>query len=483
MTSPLAGYSRLDASAIAGLVRGREVSATEVVEAALDAMERLDGTLAAFCTPTPDMARAAAQELDRRLAGGAEAGPLAGVPVAVKDLILTAGVRTTSGSALYADFVPRDDDIVVERLKAADAIIIGKTNVSEFGFGAHGRNALFPLTRNPWDTRLTPGGSSAGSGAAVAAGICPVALGSDGGGSVRIPAAFNALVGIKASMGRVPLWPGCRDETLPGVSGWESIEHIGPLARTVADAALMLDVVAGPDPRDRHSLPSEGLRYSDAAHGELPKGLVAAYCPVWDGVPVDPRVRALTDEAIKSLEVALGCRVVEASPPFEGMLETFRATVAMETDLVGLRALATGREGDLSPGVRNFLERHWSAEDFTNAVVRRKAAVNAMARFMSRYDFLVTPTLPILPFPADAEGPAEIDGVPVTVPDSWSPYCYPANLTGQPAISLPAGFTEDGLPVGLQLIGRHLGDHRLITAAAAFERARPWNHRRPPLSA
>ena len=176
--------------------------------------------------------------------------------MAVKDLIFTRGIRTTGGSPLYADFVPEEDDVTVERLRAAGAVILGKTNVSEFGYGGVGHNPLFPTTRNPWNPRLTPGGSSAGSAVAVATGMAPLALGSDGGGSIRIPAAFCGIVGIKASMGRVPLHPGCRDERYPGFSGWESVEHIGPLARTVRDAALMLRVIAGPDPRDRLSLPA-----------------------------------------------------------------------------------------------------------------------------------------------------------------------------------------------------------------------------------
>ncbi len=178
-------------------------------------------------------------------------GRLAGAPVAIKDLVLTKGLRTTFGSRLYADYIPEHDDIVVERLRAADAIVIGKSNATEFGFGAHGNNPLFPTTRNPWDLARGPGGSSAGSAAAVAAGVCALSIGSDGGGSIRIPASLCGLVGVKASMGRAPLWPGCRDETLPGVSGWESIEHVGPITRSVADAALMLSVIAGPDRRDR----------------------------------------------------------------------------------------------------------------------------------------------------------------------------------------------------------------------------------------
>jgi len=203
------------------------------------------------------------------------------VPVAIKDLLFTKGLRTTFGSRLYADFVPEHDDIVVERLKAAGAIVIGKTNVAEFGYSAVGHNPLLPTTRNPWNLDVTPGGSSAGSAAAVAAGVCPLAVGSDDGGSVRLPAGFTGLFGIKASMGRVPVWPGCRDPQWPGASGWESIEHIGPMTRTVADAALMLAVMAGPDARDRWSLPADGLDWQAAARPVERLGLKAAPWTRW----------------------------------------------------------------------------------------------------------------------------------------------------------------------------------------------------------
>ena len=265
-----------DAATLVHLVRERKVSPVETVAAAAAASERLDPVLNAFCTTAIEQALESARQLEDRIMRGEDPGPLCGVPVGIKDLILTKGIRTTFGSHLYSDFVPAVDDIAVERLRAAGAIILGKTNAAEFGYGGFGHNPLFPTTRNPWDIALTPGGSSAGSAAAVAAGICPVALGSDGGGSVRLPAAFSGLVGIKPTMGRMPLWPGCRDETLPGVSGWESIEHYGPLARTVADAALFLEATAGPDTRDRHSLPDEGVRWRDAADAWLPQRLCIA---------------------------------------------------------------------------------------------------------------------------------------------------------------------------------------------------------------
>ncbi|MCB1487671.1 MAG: amidase [Bauldia sp.] len=471
----------LDAVTLAGLVRERSVSPVETTAAALGAMEELDPTLHAFCTPAPEQALAAARALEARILAGEDPGPLAGVPVGIKDLVLARGIRTTFGSRLYGDFVPEVDDVAVERLRAAGAIVLGKTNAAEFGYGGIGHNPLFPTTRNPWDLARTPGGSSAGSAAAVAAGICPVALGSDGGGSVRLPAAFTGLVGIKPTMGRIPLWPGCRDETLPGASGWESIEHYGPLARTVADAALFLSVVAGPDPRDRFSLPDEGVGWNDAVTEPPPPSLRIAWCPRWADLPVEPEVAALGEAAAHRLAEGIGATIETTASPFGDLIDADRAIIALETDLSGMRLLAAGREADLSPSVRSLLARSWSADEFTDAVTARKGAVNAMIRFMADYDLLLTPTAPLAAFPIDRDGPGEIDGVAVA-DDAWSPCLYPANLTGQPAASVPAGWTEAGLPVGLQIVARRLDDRLVLQACAAFERLMPWQDRHPPIS-
>jgi len=471
----------LDAVTLASLVRRRKVSPVETVAAAAAALERLDPFLHAFCTPAIEQALAAARHLENHIIRGEDVGPLCGVPVGIKDLVLTKGIRTTFGSQLYSDFVPDVDDVAVERLRAAGAIILGKTNAAEFGYGGFGHNPVFPTTRNPWNTALTPGGSSAGSAAAVAAGICPVALGSDGGGSVRLPAAFSGLVGIKPTMGRIPLWPGCRDETLPGVSGWESIEHYGPLARSVADAALFLAATAGPDRRDRHSLPDEGVRWRDAADAPLPEGLTIAWCPRWAGLPVDREVLALTATAARRFEQDLGCTVEETASPAGDLAESVRAIVALETDITGLRRLARGREHLLSPSLGALLGRKWTAEEFTDAITSRKALVNATARFMERFDLILTPTVPAAPFAIDRAGPGMVDGTAVE-DDAWTPSLYPANLTGQPAASVPAGWTVKGLPVGLQIIGRRLDDRLVLSAAAAFERIQPWKHRHPRVS-
>ena len=272
-------YAQLTGVDIAGRVGTRQISARKITTAALEALDAAEPRIHAFAALARDQAMLAAAAVDAKIARGEGAGPLAGVPVAIKDLLLTKGLRTTFGSRLYADYVPDDDDIVVERLKRAGAIVIGKSNASEFGFGAHGNNLLFEITRNQWDLSKTPGGSSAGSAAAVTARVCPLAIGSDGGGSIRIPAAFTGLFSMKASMGRLPLWPGCRDETLPGASGWESIEHFGPITRNVADAALMLSVIAGPDPRDRLSLPAGDVDWLAADLIPPARGLRVLYWP------------------------------------------------------------------------------------------------------------------------------------------------------------------------------------------------------------
>jgi aspartyl-tRNA(Asn)/glutamyl-tRNA(Gln) amidotransferase subunit A len=472
---------RMDAVTLAKHIRSKKLSPVEVIDAVLARMEKLEPILHAFCTPTPELARKTAKKIEKDIMAGKPVGPLAGVPVSIKDLVCTKGIKTVSGSWAYADFVPDEDDVVVERLKDAGAVILGKTNVPEFGYSGVGHNPVFPTTRNPWNTNLTPGGSSAGSGAAVASGMGPFAIGSDGGGSVRIPSAHSGLYGMKASMGRVPLYPGVKDERYPGVSSWESLEHIGPMARTVADAALMLSVIAGPDDRDRHTLPKEeGFDWMKSLKGDL-KGLKVAYTLDWGGyAPVDKRVRKIVTDAVKVFERDLGCKVEEANPGWSNPYEAFWGMVARETDLRGMRAMEKKLGEKMTPHVRDFLKTEWTAEQFTDAMVQRKAVNNKTWRFMRKYDLLLTPTLAVPPFEVGIQGPTVIDGKEVE-PFEWLHFTYPFNLTGQPAATAPAGWTDDGLPVGLQIIGRHLGDAMVLRASACFEAARPWKHRWPPL--
>jgi aspartyl-tRNA(Asn)/glutamyl-tRNA(Gln) amidotransferase subunit A len=434
---------RMDAVALAAKVRKRELSATEVTEAVLGRMDKLEPHIHAFCTRTPELARKIAADIDKKIKAGDDPGPLAGVPVGIKDLVCTEGVVTASGSFAYKDFVPDEDDVVVERLKEAGAVIIGKTNVPEFGYSGVGHNPVFETTRNPWNLELTPGGSSAGSGAAVAAGVGPFAVGSDGGGSVRIPSAHSGIVGVKASMGRVPLYPGTKDERYPGVSSWESLEHIGPMSRTVADSALMLSVISGPDSRDRYSLPKADFDWMGVLKGGI-EGLKVAYSPDWGYAPVDPEVRRVVGEAVKVFERDLGCIVEEAHPGFEDPYGAFWAIVAMETDLRGMREIVAKHGHHMTPHLVDFIMRPWTAEDFTSALMTRKAVVNKMWRFMRKYDLLLTPTLAVPPFAVHIQGPEKIDGQ-IVHPFRLLNFTFPLNFTGQPAASVLAAFTKDRL--------------------------------------
>jgi aspartyl-tRNA(Asn)/glutamyl-tRNA(Gln) amidotransferase subunit A len=471
---------RMDAVTMAAQIRSKKLSPVEVVDAIFSRMEKLEPSLHAFCTPTPELARETAKQIEKKIMAGEAVGPLAGVPYGVKDLICTKGIKTASGSWAYSDFVPDEDDVVVERMRDAGAIILGKTNVPEFGYSGVGHNPVFPTSRNPWNTDLTPGGSSAGSGAAVASGMGPFALGSDGGGSVRIPASFCGLFGMKASMGRVPLYPGVKDERYPGVSSWEALEHIGPMSRTVADSALMLSVIAGPDDRDNRTLPlQKDFDWMESLKGNL-KGLRVAFSPDWGYAAVDPRVKKIVEDAVKVFERDLGCIVEVASPGWDNPFEAFWGMVVRETDLKGMRAMAEKLGDKMSPHLAQLLATEFTAEQLTDAMVVRKHVNNKMWRFMRNYDLLLTPTLAVPPFEVGIQGPTVIDGREVANTE-WLHFTFPMNLTGQPAATVPAGWTAEGLPVGLQITGRHLDDALVLRASAAFEQAQPWKHLWPSM--
>ena len=466
-TSPLA----LDLTELAAALRARRWSALAVTEAALARIAALDWELHAFCALDADAARAQAEAVDARLAKGEAVGPLAGVPVAVKDLICTRDLPTTFGSRLYKGFVSDEEDVVVERLRDAGAVVIGKTNTSEFGYGAVGHNPLFPTTRNPWNLALTPGGSSAGSAVAVVSRIVPLALGSDGGGSVRIPASLSGVFGIKPSWGRVPAYPGCRDERFPGASSWESLEHIGPLTRHTADAALALSVMCGPTPRDRHSLPAESADWAVPPPASL-RGRRVAYTVDMGHAVVDAEVREAVERAALRLKAVLDLPVQCAHPPIGNTQAMFETLVALDTDRAGLRAMAARQGIELTGWLASLCERAWTADEFSAALMERKRLVNLTWRFMEGVDFLLTPTTAAPAFPIGLDGPPEIDGHPVP-PTAWIAFSALANLTGLPAASVPIGFTRDGRPIGLQIMGRHLDDRGVLALAAVVEQLFP----------
>lgn len=455
-------YAAMSAQQIAKAVGAGDLSPTEIARAALDRLNEVDPQLHAFIHVAEDVHMQAAR-LEQRLAAGEPPGPLAGVPVAIKDLLPTKDMPTSFGSQLYEGYRSEVDEISVARLRGAGAILLGKTNCSEFGYGGFGHNPVFATTRNPYDPSLTSGGSSAGSAVAVATGICPVALGSDGGGSVRLPAAFTGIVGVKASMGRVPLWPGCRDPETAGASGWESVEHVGPLARTVEDAALVLSVICGPDPRDRFSIPTADVDWLRTLDMPMPTNLRIAYCVTWAGIPVDRDIERTVRAAAERLCDALGVDLAEVAAP-DVPLDVYRAVVVTDTDLVGLRQEVDRRGCVVSAGLHNVLNTEVTTNMMQAARFGRMRAVNAMVRLMQEFDLLLTPTTACMPFALDRDGPGEINGQPVA-DDAWSPALFPMNLTGQPAVSIPAGVAGRGLPVGLQIVGRHLDDALVLRAA------------------
>ena len=454
---------------IAALVRDKQLSPVELTTALLARIEALDPRVNAFCLVTADLARAAAREAEIAVMKREPLGALHGVPVSLKDVLYTRGVRTTGGSRLFADLVPEEDTVAVGRLKAAGAVILGKTNTSEFGHKALTDNPLFGVTRNPWDLTRTPGGSSGGAAAAVASGLGPVALGTDGGGSVRIPAGFCGLVGVKPSFGRVP--------QTPGFPGWDHIGTTGPLARTVRDAAAVLDVIAGGDDRDRTSLPREPGSYLQACDQDV-RGLHVAWTPDLGYAAVDERVLEICGNAAAEFE-GLGCHVEVVNPGWESPEEAFATIVAAQFYAAWADALPA-READLDASLVRLIRRGGAvtAREYLTAMTKVGAYWQEVHIFLARFDLLLTPTAAVPPFPLGTGVPREIAGQEVSRL-GWMPFTYPFNLTGQPAASVPAGWTEDGVPVGLQIVGRRHADRTVLAAAAAFEAACPWRDRRP----
>ncbi|MGN6872934.1 MAG: amidase [Solirubrobacteraceae bacterium] len=462
------GESALDAYAMAAAIRNREVSPVELVEACLARVEERDGDINAFTVVLAEQARVVARDIERRLRAGELVGPLAGVPVAIKDHIWLAGELATNGSRSMADFRPAEDAVPVARLKASGAIILGKTNNPEFCYRAFTANEVFGVTRNPWNLARTPGGSSGGSGACVAAGMVPVALGTDGGGSVRIPAAFCGVVGLKGTFGLVP--------KLPGFRGWPTLSVDGPLTRSVRDAALALEVMAGPHPADDLSYPSPARSYLSAATEERDlSSLHVAWSVDLGFAPVEDDVRRRFHEAVERI-AGTGVELVEAHPPP-------RDPVALWNTIATIEGHAS--EGALLERSPELIERETAkiirsgaahtARDYLDAQNDRATYTREWLEFFTDHDLLITPMMQLTAFEIGIAGPAEVDGVPVDpFFDDWCHLCYPPNLTGQPAISLPNGFGDDGLPVGLQVIGRRFEESTLLSLAGAWERLVPW---------
>ena len=456
----------LSAIDLADLIRRKQVSPVEVVEAILDRIERLNPRLNAYCTVTADAARTAARAAEAAVLRGDPHGPLCGVPFSVKDLVITRGVRTAFGSRIYEHHIPDEDAPVVERLRTAGAIMVGKTTTPEFGWKGATDSPLTGISRNPWDLTKTPGGSSGGAAAAVAAGLAPLAVGTDGGGSIRIPASFCGVFGFKPTCGLVPVYPTPNTGTL---------SHVGPMTRSVRDAALMLQVLAGPDDRDPLSFPATGIDFTGGLDDGI-RGLRVAWSPTFGYAKVAPEVRVLAEAAARRFQ-DLGSQVEEVERVFADpdpiWAPLFYAGVAAR--LAPFRAEWRDR---IDPGLLEVVEEgnRLSGIELSQASFARAAFYQEVRRFFQSYDLLLSPTLAVPPFAAGMERPPDY---PVGSRLSWVAFTYPFNLTGHPAATVPCGFTADDLPIGLQIVGRRLQDGLVLRASAAFEAAQPWAGRRP----
>jgi aspartyl-tRNA(Asn)/glutamyl-tRNA(Gln) amidotransferase subunit A len=459
------------ATELGRLIRTKAVSPVEVARATLARIERLDPALNAFATLTPERALAEARRAEDAVMRGGPLGPLAGVPYSIKDLTLTRGVRTASGSHIFADRVPDAEPPFVTRLAEAGGIFLGKTTTPEFGWKGTGDSPLTGSTRNPWDRRLTSGGSSAGAAAAAAAGFGPLHQGSDGAGSIRIPSAFCGVYGLKPSFGRVPNWP---------LSNNDYVSHIGPITRTVADAALMLSVMAGPHDLDRTSLPDRPADYVGRLR-EGVRGRRFAFSPALGGQRVDPEVATVVAAAARAFEEAGGIVEEVADPGFADLHEVIRGLWSAHEAGMYARYLSRWRDR-MDPGLVACIEDGTRLDllRYLELRERKNAFWDTVRPLFERYDFLLTPTLSVAAFEVGRINPPHW---PQHAWDwiAWAEFCYPFNFTQQPAASCPAGFTPAGLPVGLQIVGRRHADLDVLQASAAFEEVRPWAGARPPL--
>ncbi len=461
----------LSATELRRRLQSKEVSARDVIASHLARIERANPALNAIVTLHAEEAIAAALRADEAHARGESLGLLHGLPVAHKDSFLTCGMRTTFGSPIYAQFIPNHNSIVVERQKRAGAITLGKTNMPEFGAGSQTFNTVFGATRNPYDASKTCGGSSGGAAVALAAGMVALADGSDLGGSLRNPANFCNVVGLRPSIGRVPQWP--------SQDVWQTLTVSGPMARSVEDVALFLDVLAGPDARDPISLPKDGERFGGSLERDF-AGTRIAWSADLGGLPVEPAVTAVL-ESQRGVFADIGCDVEEATPDLSGADEVFQT-------LRGVSFVNTfGELLDEHPAkfkdtiVWNVeLGRALTGAQVGAATLKRAAIFARMHDFMEKYEFLIAPVNQVAPFPIEQEYPTEIDGVRMNNYLDWMQSCSAITVTGHPAISVPCGFTPDGLPVGVQIVGRHRDERGLLQLAHAFEQRTRTGRRRPP---
>ena len=458
---------------LAALIRRGEVSAVEVLTAHLKRIDAVNPALNAIVTYLPEMALELARSADEKQARGEQLGLLHGLPIAHKDLFETAGIRTTMGSPAFSDYIPESDDLIIARLKQAGCITLGKTNVPEFGAGSHTFNPVFGATRNPYDRSKTCGGSSGGAAVALAAGMIPIADGSDMGGSLRNPASFCNVVGLRPTPGRVPQYP--------KGNAWSTLSVDGPMGRTVQDVALMLQAIAGYDSRAPISLGQPASAFAADLERDFANVRIA-WSPDLGGLPVDSQV---TDVIQRQLPVFsdLGCSVEPAQPDFTDAYDIFQTLRAWNFELSFAEHFAEFGEGAFKETIRwNVAQgKQLSAGQISRTEARRTELFHRVREFLNKYEYLLLPTAQVPPFPIEREYPQEIAGVAMTTYIDWMMTCAYITVTGLPAISVPCGFTVDGLPVGLQIVGRPRADFAVLQLAYAFQEATRFYQQRPPL--
>ena len=458
----------------AAQIRTCSLTPAELLELSLESIETHNPTFRAFGDIYAAEARDYAETLTQEAASGEIRGPLHGIPFGIKDLFSTAGLRTTRGSLTALDSVPDRDAPIIARLKRAGAIIVGKTATTEFGWTGSSISRVFGNGRNPWNPQLTSGGSSSGSAIAVAARMVPATLGSDGGGSVRIPGSFCGVFALKGTLGRIPTWPW---------SATEMLSHAGPITRTVRDSALLFDILSGPDPLDHQALPAPSESFSARCDEPL-RPLRIAYCPTLFDVSVDAVIAKAVDAAVRKLADRLPVTVEQKVLPWQDPLPIF------ETLWTGGRGVAYGksladRMDQLDPGFAALIEcsRDISLASYLTAMQRRAEFAIQVHALFEEVDLIITPTLPILPFDADETAPPEYrDAKDSAVPWArWTPFTYPFNVSGNPAASIPCGWSPDGLPIGMQVIGPRFADADVLQFCAAFEAMSPWDDIAPAI--
>jgi len=461
----------MSACEMAEKIRTQEITSLEITEAIIERIEKINPIINAYCTTTFDIAREMAESADRRIKDGRELGKINGVPVSIKDLMYTEGIRTTFGSKLFENFVPEVDAVDVARLKEAGGVILGKTNSPEFGYAGVTHNKVFGVSKNPWHLERTPGGSSGGAGASVTCGMGPLALGSDGGGSIRHPSCFCGIYGIKPNFGRIPIYPS------NGILGY-SLSHHGPMTNYVEDAALMLDIMKGHHEGDQDSLPNDGISYHENINNKPDKLKIAFSMDLGYAKAIDPDVeKAVRSSVHKFEQFGWGVETlnVRLRPPVIAFNTTYTAVYGYE---LGPK-LKKWRD-QMDPNLIKLIEAGvtYPVTGYMKAVAQRKAFHEKVYKLMRDYDILVTPTTAIPAFELGMMFPPKINGKGVS-PTGWQPFTFPFNLTGQPAATIPCGWSKDGLPIGMQIVGHQYDELTVLQVSKAFQDIAPWQNKRP----